>query len=341
MRRRIITTAAWLTVVVLLSACASATETADQAPPPVSGPTTPTSAPLPTTAVTASDLPVRKALSGFPSTGLPPAQVTPVGPVPVPPPAGRYQVRTDPARCPRTWFALDIYTTVPEEAPYLEDLSICTSANGQRTSIENDGDGVWVPQVWRRTYPVAGTSWYRSTEAQWRANSYSAGFPFDVLTPDEKTAFPVPPSDVSFVLNFAYSTSWHAHDLLLNELKDASGAAFVAGLNKRTPRGAALAQCTYTVYEVVESREELFSEKLSERALAALGGTSNGATCLQKWQQADEAARRSGQVSEARVPTAATLKWRVAAAGINKVDTFAGRFASGAKIAFNFANAVR
>jgi hypothetical protein len=246
--------------------------------------------------------------------------------------------QTDARSCPAQWSPLTVTTDVADEVAYITDVAVCVSPDGGRTYLDNQGDGVWVPMT-TRSWPVQTTRSFRSQLARVRTAAYATTmrnvYSYDLLTPGEVLVVPVAPAELAWQLDIRYTMMWHLHDAVLNEVQNASQQGLVDALDRRTRRGAAVSECTLNLYKILERQPDLTDDSRSTRMLAAVSDTADGASCVQKWREADEAAARGGPAGEKAVVTAerlpAALRGQQAEV-LSTVDSYLGRFSSAAKV---------
>lgn len=251
---------ATLSLIALLSACGSPSED----PGPV------TSAPLPKDAGVSSS----------------PAELT------------EHPTTTDPTEqssdCPQNYGeGLQVWTDQQVEVEYLEDVVACTDVDHRFTYLENKGDVVWKPRV---TGWSATVTYYKDTlTARAYRDVVSDHYAYALLTPGQNLVVSASPETVGWDLDLPLSLSYQVHATLVSELQRYGEGALVAGLNKRTPRGAAVAGCVISGYNIAKDAPDLAEKPPAEWVMLGISGAAGVSTCTSSWRQADAVEARAGQ----------------------------------------------
>ena len=177
------------------------------------------------------------------------------------------------AKCPANYrVGLTVTTDSPGEVGDLDKIVACTTGDGKATYLKNESDAVW---TLRNTGTVSGTAFRWGDDL--KKDSFRSLFePSRVLlVPGGVITSTLPPSSLAWDINLPLSVSWEGYELVTEKVASLGDAALIAALKRRTPAGAAIAQCTLTLEQYAKSIDNLEDEhlKMSTVVLNGLGSS--------------------------------------------------------------------
>jgi hypothetical protein len=231
--------------------------------------------------------------------------------------------------CPGNYpVPLVIETEVQIEIEYLRDVVACADADGALTYLQDDGDAVWKPRATRQS----NVTYFNENL---RARSYRAAvtdrYAYALLTPGQKLVVSAPPGDVAWDLDLPLSVSYHLHDALANEIQSYGQDVLTKALQRKSAKGAALATCTISGYQILDEAADLDQQPLSEWMMQGVGDASGVSSCVSAWRAADQVEIRTGQPRTLTADALPKIRYTQAEV-LTKVDTNLTRLSQAGKI---------
>lgn len=245
----------------------------------------------------------------------------------VPNPATFWQ--TPAQACPPNYpVPLVIQTEVEIEIEYLRDVVACADVGATFTYLEDDGDAVWKP---RATTQSNVTYFNENLRAQSYRAAVTNRYAYALLTPGQKLVVSAAPGDVAWDLDLPLSVSYHLHEALANEIQTYGQDVLTKALKRKSPKGAALATCTISGYQVLDEAADLDQQPLSEWMMQGVGDASGVSSCVSAWRTADEVEVRTGQPRTLPADALPEIRYTQAEV-LSKVDTNLTRLSRAGKI---------
>lgn len=197
--------------------------------------------------------------------------------------------------CPSNYpVGLLIWTDVQVELEYLRDVLACTNPAHTLTYLKNTGEVVWKPRL---TSPWSADVQYfhDSPKARSYRSAVAGRYAHALLTPEQVLVVGADPRVVAWDLDLPLSLSYQVHDTLVSELKRYGEGAVVAALDTRSRRGAALAGCTISGYNIATEAPDLAEKPPREWVMLGISGSAGVSTCVSSWQEADVAEAQAGR----------------------------------------------
>ncbi len=157
----------------------------------------------------------------------------------------------------RTWLPLSMETTIPEEAAIATEVGMCTSDVGDRTYLVNYGDTAW--SIKAESESRIEHFYFLDAPAllfPLRAN----GEALDVLGPHESALVAAAPTDVSWSIDLAMTTTTSTVGAMTDEYPDSPDFTLVqlkrwkAQATQKGSPNKVLAVCANAVYGVATKK---------------------------------------------------------------------------------------
>ena len=194
-----------------------------------------------------------------------------------PPPPVSYRV-PDSACPPEYPYGLTVTTDVEAEVEYLDDMPACTNSAQDSIWLQNDTEAVW--ELKSKSGSAGVVTPLDETLGQVSFMD-AVGTNRPLLTPGAQASVNRPPEDVNWVISLRYTVGWASHDLALDRIESLGEAAAVAALKRRSPAGAALAECALAGVEGAKTVANLGDADASQVMIDVLGTSAAGLGCRQ------------------------------------------------------------